>query len=82
MEQVYWCLHCERTSTRHQLVYDNELGFSMCNQDDCDGGPMDLWEWEKVVECNPEYPLVPQIGRVYPLYPSKWDIQDLFKTAK
>jgi hypothetical protein len=40
----------------------------MCPYSDCDGdGVLDAMEWEWVRKCHPEYPEVPEYGKVYGL---------------
>lgn len=65
--EYQWCLHCERAYKRgeHRLI--NCL--MMCPYDGCDGDTvMDGWSWPSVRQDHPEYPEVPAIGKVYPLY--------------
>lgn len=40
--------------------------YAECAYEDCDAGPMDFWWWGNFREGLPE---VPEIGKVYPLYP-------------
>lgn len=63
-----WCLHCERTYDRGQ--WRNEAEYQMCPYADCDGDAViDAWDWASVRDHNPQYPEMPEPGRVYPLYP-------------
>ncbi|MCG3149378.1 MAG: hypothetical protein PCFJNLEI_02838 [Verrucomicrobiae bacterium] len=63
-----WCLHCERTYNRG--AYRLVDGLQMCPYPDCDGDTvLDGWDWEQVREANPDYPLIPEEGKQYPLYP-------------
>ena len=62
-----WCLHCERAYRRgeYRLVH----GLQMCPYEDCDGDTvMDGWDWAQIRDGHPEYPEVPEMGKVYPLY--------------
>lgn len=62
-----WCLHCERTYKRGEFRLVN--GLQMCPYEGCDGDTvLDAWDWAKVREMHPEYPEVPERGKVYPLY--------------
>ena len=40
----------------------------MCPYPDCAGDEWDGWPWETIRESHPEYPEIPEIGHVYPLY--------------
>lgn len=74
-----WCLHCERAyrygeyravlggSVREGDSFEGEE-LQLCPFEDCDGSPLDLWEWDKVRSDHPDYPLVPKRGQEYPLY--------------
>lgn len=75
-----WCLHCERIYeygefraerikpfTVDHVKYAPE--FEMCPYQDCDGDAvLDAWTWESVREHHPDYPKMPERGKVYPLY--------------
>jgi hypothetical protein len=65
--EYQWCLHCERAYKRgeHRLID----GLEMCPYDGCDGDTvMDGWSWSSVRGSHPEYPEVPEKGKVYALY--------------
>jgi hypothetical protein len=59
-----WCLHCERVSRTE----DWDANGCCCPQVDCDGGPLDGWQWTRIREANPSYPKTPEAGKHYPLY--------------
>lgn len=62
-----WCLHCARTYKRGEfrLVDDCRL----CPYEDCDTSILlDSWNWDAVRSNHPEYPEIPERGKVYPLY--------------
>ena len=66
----FWCLHCERTYRRGEC---REIdGLQMCPYDGCDGDTfVDAWSWESIRNSNPEYPVIPLEGVVYPMYPDR-----------
>jgi DNA-binding CsgD family transcriptional regulator len=76
-----WCLHCERTYEHGQFRVERVKPFTvdhvryapvfdMCPYEGCTGDAvLDAWEWEFVREYHPEYPEVPEAGKVYALYP-------------
>src|SRR5664280_3151660 len=65
-----WCLHCERTYRRGECRVINAL--QMCPYPDCNGDTViDAWPWFTVRSYNPEYPVIPIEGTVYPLYPKR-----------
>ncbi len=65
-----WCLHCERAYRRGE--YRLVGGLRMCPYEDCDGDTvLDAWPWSVVRRHNPDYPPVPERGKVYPLYPDR-----------
>jgi len=67
LSDYLWCLHCERTYKRGEFRLVN--GLQMCPYEGCDGDTvLDAWDWAKVREMHPEYPEVPERGKVYPLY--------------
>lgn len=73
MNDFIWCLHCERTYSdekpRYLSLGDGDI-LEMCPYEDCDGDTvLDAKAWEWVRECRPEYPEIPEKGKVYPLYP-------------
>ncbi len=78
--EYMWCLHCERT---HKYGESREVKIKpfvvnhvryepilqMCPYEDCDGNAeSDSWEWDHIRESHPEYPEIPEEGKVYPLY--------------
>ena len=67
-ESAYlWCLHCERAYKRGSYRTVGEL--QMCPYEGCDGDTaMDAWGWEKLREEHPDYPEIPEEGKLYPLY--------------
>ncbi len=65
-----WCLHCERAYRQgeERKGHDRHFGdVEACAYADCDGSPLDQWEWQKVAEAN-GYPETPERGHLYPLY--------------
>lgn len=65
--EYQWCLHCERAYKRgsHRMID----GLMMCPYDECDGDTvLDGWDWPSVREDHEDYPEVPEMGKVYPLY--------------
>jgi hypothetical protein len=65
--EFLWCLHCERAYRRGEFRLVNVL--QMCSYEDCDGDTvLDGWDWARIREGHPEYPEVPEKGKVYPLY--------------
>jgi len=63
-----WCLHCERVYRYGEYRLEGDL--QLCPFDDCDGSPLDLFDWQSVRELNPDYPVEPVWGEEYPLYES------------
>ena len=75
-----WCLHCERTYKYGEFrmvrikpfVVDgvrHAPEYQMCPYEDCDGDTvLDAWEWEDIRGYHPEYPEIPEAGKVYPMY--------------
>lgn len=74
-----WCLHCERCyqvgefrpekpdKVLREMGMDEDL--QLCPYEDCDGDTViDSWTWERIREIHPEYPEVPERGKVYPMY--------------
>lgn len=62
-----WCMHCERAYPlgSYRVVEDLQL----CPYAECRGDTiLDLWPWVTVREENPQYPKVPELGVLYPLY--------------
>lgn len=65
--EYLWCLHCERAYRRGQ--YRMVGGLQMCPYEGCDGDTvMDALDWARIREIHPEYPQIPEPGKVYPLY--------------
>lgn len=63
----HWCLHCERAYPLGSYRQIRDL--QMCPYEDCDGDTvMDLWAWQRIRKENPQYPEVPELGKVYGLY--------------
>lgn len=72
-----WCLHCERCfpcgefrelETDRVLQHHGVDRLLCCAYADCDGTLIDLRPWLDVCEVNPDYPLIPERGKVYRLY--------------
>jgi hypothetical protein len=64
----FWCLHCERTYRQGECREIN--GLQMCPYDGCNGDTVcDAWPWEDIRSYNPQYPVIPEEGKVYPMYP-------------
>ncbi len=66
----FWCLHCERVYRQGEC---REIdGLQYCPYEGCNGDTfMDAWPWEKIRECDPSYPVIPEEGKRYPMYPEK-----------
>ena len=63
-----WCLHCERTYRRGECRVIG--GLQMCPYEHCDGDTVfDGWEWFTIRRGNPQYPVIPEPGKCYPMYP-------------
>ena len=63
-----WCLNCERCYQVGEYKADNNL-LELCPYLDCNGDTVvDSWLWNDIRENHPEYPEVPEKGKVYPLY--------------
>lgn len=66
-----WCLHCERTfradKRANRKTITGRLAQS-CAYKGCSGGPTDFWDWAFLRKVNPEYPEVPEPGKLYPQY--------------
>ncbi len=58
-----WCLHCMRVFRSADWASNR----FHCLASDCDGSPIDVWEWERILGAHPEYPQLPEIGKEYPL---------------
>jgi len=63
-----WCLHCERC---YQVGEFREIKeFQLCPYEDCYGDTIfDSWHWEVIQSNNPDYPVIPERSKIYPLYP-------------
>lgn len=61
-DKFVWCLNCERTFLE-KLSRDK----TKCLYSTCDIQPVELWGWEKVRELHPDYPRIPERGKIYPL---------------
>jgi hypothetical protein len=73
-----WCLHCQRPYKWGQFRLID--GLQMCPYEGCDGDTvMDGWEWKKICEANPDYPDVPELGKVYPLYRTSKNVSPEFR---
>jgi hypothetical protein len=74
-----WCLHCERAYQvgEFKINVSSQIGHSsnnsgelqLCPYPDCDGDTViDSWEWESIKEKHPDYPVLPERDKVYPMY--------------
>jgi len=73
----FWCRHCERTYKQDEFRQVGEL--QMCPYQDCNGDTViDAWPWEDVRKGNPDYPRVPERGKVYPFHRTQEINQDEF----
>lgn len=62
-----WCLHCEKVSLSSEVGKNQEC----CTTPGCSGGWMDINDWEPGSwprNNHPEYPEIPVVGELYPLY--------------
>ena len=66
----FWCLHCERVYRQGEC---REIdGLQYCPYEGCNGDTvMDAWPWEEIRKCDPSYPVIPDEGKRYPMYPEK-----------
>ena len=62
-----WCLHCERV----EKVEAWENAKNHCPYSDCNGSPLDAWEWEIIYGYNSHFEEVPIINKKYPMYDFK-----------
>jgi hypothetical protein len=62
-----WCLHCERC---YQVGESRKKhGLELCPYPDCDGDTfLDKWTWKHIRQIHPDYPEIPERGKIYPLY--------------
>jgi len=81
--EYLWCLHCERAykygeyREEVQLIPHDLRGkvmkkvtYQMCPYEDCDGSTvLDGIGWEEFRERHKDYPKIPALDKVYPLYP-------------
>lgn len=59
----FWCTLCHR-------AFDSvELTPEQCYFSDCEGNVYDIRKWEWVLERNPSFPGIPEIGERY--HPAK-----------
>ncbi len=76
-----WCSRCQRCFEADVVESDDEEAgakeidelpdgdaakFWRCGYDDCDATRVDAIPWIEVREQHPEYPGVPETGKVYP----------------
>ena len=43
--------------------------YAECEYEDCDGGPLDFWWWDRFRATQEGLPEVPELDKEYPLYP-------------
>lgn len=55
----FWCSYCYRAFS------SVETNPEQCHFQDCEGGVYDIRDWESVIEKNPSFPEIPEIGRKY-----------------
>ena len=61
-----WCLHCERC---YPADFSDAAYFMPCFYKDCDGSRFgDGWAWHYVREGHENYPAIPEMNVVYPMY--------------
>lgn len=63
-----WCLHCERVFKSKKPSRE----VMECHYPGCDGGLFDMSSWtidHFPRNGNPQYPEIPEVGKIYPLYP-------------
>jgi hypothetical protein len=65
-----WCLHCERAYNKKDIRWDERTALYMCPYEGCSGDAfLDAgWDYASIREIHPDYPLVPEEGKVYPMY--------------
>ena len=66
-----YCMHCERTYKygAHRIQTDLKNYAELCPYQDCNGDAvLDAREWDDMRLDHPEYPEVPEHGKIYPLY--------------
>lgn len=59
-----WCLHCEKVFKKEKWIQSKWH----CPDKECNGSPLDAWEWSLVQSNNTGYPDVPVEGKCYRLY--------------
>lgn len=63
-----WCLHCERAYLRGEFRLKD--GLQYCPYPGCDGDTViDAWNWFGLRSDHKAFPVVPERGVRYPLYP-------------
>ena len=55
----FWCTICRRAFS------SVETNPEQCHFPNCEGGIYDIRDWESVVEKNPSFPEVPEVGEKY-----------------
>ena len=65
-----WCLHCERAYNKKDIRWDERTALYMCPYEGCSGDAFldAVWDYASIREIHPDYPLVPEEGKVYPMY--------------
>ena len=59
-----WCLHCEKVFNKEDWLKNK----FHCPDNNCDGSPIDAWDWNDLLKNNPVHPKIPEPGKYYPLY--------------
>lgn len=62
-----WCLDCERVQRTQDWAAKN---WHKCPTRGCGGNAIDTRPWEELQQLFLVYPAVPEVGELYPLYPS------------
>ena len=55
----FWCSLC------HRAFSSVEQNPSQCHFPECDSDIYDIREWESVLDKNPSFPEIPEIGKKY-----------------
>jgi hypothetical protein len=66
--EYVWCLHCEEVSKLEDVLNNPEGEFCRCG---AGGIGFDLFPWHETKwprDKHPDYPEIPEIGKVYSLY--------------
>lgn len=65
-----WCLHCERAYNKKDIRWDERQAIYMCAYEGCDGDAFldGSWDYASIRGFHPEYPEVPEEGKVYSMY--------------